>query len=386
MRALPLWVGLLLSMLLVSLASAQQATPADREAISTLLEGLRAREANLPPLTVAGVYTAFYTPLHWMELRRAFDVGGGTEKEWEAMFRGDRTAVGVVVWESADGDRWEREYQGLYRGPNNWVYPHAGDPRSLVADMYRKEIGSPDAVVIVETRGTVDGIWGYPSVTVEPPEHRRAVEAVGDWLGLLSPTGASFNDTIVRALAAADWRFSPVAHAGQTATVSAASFTPQREQAVEWALEVDAQTFEPVAYRRVRVWGRGKGHATQVYWSDYQPLPGLEMRLPATMTHWDFRYGFSEGSPLVRSMKFVCVDALPTAPGSQPSIVPRCAIRDTGNAEGDVLALAGPAYGDRFLRHVSGFAAAGPPVPPEDLMKLDPAVMTDDIKARYGFQ
>jgi hypothetical protein len=368
---------------LVALSALSQATTAaDTDSARTVIEGVCARAAGLPPLTVAGLYTAFYTPLYWIERGRG-PGAAGEAAPIGLIDRGDRVAVGIVVWEGADRRQWERDFMGLYRGPNNWVSPAVDAPATMVADMQLREIGLPNATITLESRVTTDVAHGCPSVTVTGPAERPPLEAVHLYLGLRTPLGP-FDRVLREALSGGDWRVGPVVCAGDTMSVSAAFGRLHELQAHEWTLRVAADSFEPLSWRQVMLIGPGRVRATEVRWGDYQAVKGADLRLPRSGTVWEFAYGFGEGPPLSRTRGFRCVTAFATPPGSTLSPVPLTSEVETALSSPDLLPLVGETYGAPLQVAAKGFAQATPPAPPEDLMSLDPTAAAEDMRKRYG--
>jgi hypothetical protein len=369
-----------------AVVAAQDATPRDgaaAELLSTIIAGLQAREESIPPLTACGVWRAFYTPLYWSERRRELSRHPGAR---ENPVEYDRAAVALALWVSPDGEEWVREFQGLYRGPNTWVYPMVEmDPRR-VSDLYRIEHGTRDGVEALDLN-----INGYPTVYRSEPSTGRPHGRLGVHLGLVGPSGP-LGERLAGLGADSGWRVGPIEESGDVYTIRRGYYDEGNADVVEALLEVDAaRGFAPLRYRYVISCVEGGGRATECVWSDLRDLgpdanTGQALCVAGRWASWDFNYFRPGEGPLQQTETFKCLSVTQTEPTATRPPLPMCALPDeidpdTGEPKGGGLL-----FGLRVRTNVRGFADENPPPPPEDLLRLDIAAERERILTGYGFR
>jgi hypothetical protein len=349
---------------------------ADREVLGTLAAGLRAREANCPPLTAWGIWRAFYTPLHWLVAQEVVSDADHFRK----MVKGDRAAVALGYWENASGREWQREFQGLYRGPNQWVYPTFEADPLAVADLYRVERGTPDHVLVLDY-----AIHAYPWVTVREPPTVPGSEFLNRWVGLDGGHGP-LAQGLADGLKSDTWRFCPPERRGQVFVVRCGWRRAGTDDVSEIVMEIDSEHgCAPLAYRHTSVY-EGTARAFELRWGDLREVGGVGVFLAASAVRWEFDYNHAGVPPLVNTQTFAFRQLSATDPEMPRPSVPRFAVfEDLGQVppadQGTEQCVGDSAWALR-----AGFAQAEPPPPPEDLTRLTPADAVAQIKARYGFQ
>jgi len=349
-----------------------------RQLLGTVEAGLRARCLNTPALTVAGVWRGFYTQVHWDIWRDITKY----PKDFESMVKGDRAAVALALWESADGEEWEAEFQGVYRGPNSWVYPkRPGDPRA-VSDLYRREHATRDRLVVLDLC-----MQEHPCVYATTPPRHPGRSYVDTYLGLADDRGP-FPESLELYLGELHWRLGPIRRDGDRLRVSLGSWDEAEKSAGELLLEVDtAKSFAPMWFRQVWVTSAGKGNATEIQWSDYRNLGGGAPTVAGKAIQWEFNYCGPPGHGWLESTEVVdWLQLARTAPSSPRPSLPRCADLEEG--------LCGPVdtvdlrqcWGEPIWVATRNFGTETAPEPPADLAGLDARVMAAQIRHAYGFE
>jgi hypothetical protein len=327
---------------------------------------------------MCGVYRGFYTKLHWVLWNEVL-ARMGDEHQYDPETAGDRAAVAVGVWEGSDQFSWQREYQGLYRGPNNWVSPRTpGDP-SMVADLHRTECGSPDCV------SALDFGVGFPVLTVKSPVPGRAYTPFGLFLGLSGPR-ASLARECRRVADEPAWAIAQPRRSGAVLTLSAALVASDDGTLEEQVIEVDAtRGFAPVRYRLVCLRPGDRGTAHEVMWGDLRRIiEGEEVWLPGSMVHWEFAYGHPGSGTLRSTEAFRCLlleanDALVV--NCWP---PRLAAFDSADSDQALAGAVDRTWGAEAGISVVDFAREIPPAPPTDLQDLSVEAAAKEIRERYG--
>jgi len=358
-------------------AGAQAELGADRDVLKTLVAGLSAREANCPPLTMWGIWRAFYTPLHWTIAGEIVSDHDGFKR----MVKGDRAAVALAYWESADSEEWEREFQGVYRGPNQWVYPAFPADALIVSDLHRVERATRDRLLVLDT-----SVNGYPWITVKPVPSLPGREFLGRWLGLDGGVGP-LSENLAEYARPGAWRLAALEYDGGRFVVRRGWYNPARNDASEVVIELDSEHgFAATRYRHVAVVaGRGRS-ARELQWRDLREVGGQGVFLAAAATRWEFEYSHPGVPPLVNTQTFTCSQLAATDPKAPRPSLPRCAVyEDLG-----VVAVPGADVAQCIAATIwalrRGFAEAQPPPPPDDLMRLSTTDALAQIKARYGFK
>jgi hypothetical protein len=376
-RALEMWnpALVMLAVLPPVVATAQARGEADRELAMTLITALEAREASVPPLTMCGVWKGFYTPVYWEIWKDMV-----SPEELERMVKGDRAAVGLALWQSAQGEEWRREYAGAYRGPNRWVPPKVGLEPGFTADLYHLDLGSRDRVVTLECSSD-----GLPSVKATTPPTQPPWLAMSLFLSL-DPEFGSIRESVGRAPAGMVCRLGPVEHVGDLYTLRVGMRNPEADVVTEMTVDLDsALGLAPTRYRRVQLLPGG-GSAFERRWSDFREVGPDGLRLPASAVIWDLDYGYPGVGVLDRTETFVCLELRPTERNTAAPIVPAIAELsevDCGDVPLDDLRVC---RGGAIQRAVGGFAQEEPPDPPADLVHADPAKLRQEIMGRYGFR
>jgi hypothetical protein len=158
------------------------------------------------------------------------------------------------------------------------------------------------------------------------------------------------------------------------------------EEVIEATFELsEAFEFAPMRYRRIALRFGERGVAHEVQWSDFVALGDKGPWLPRSWTEWEFEYAVVTEDPLVQTEQFTCVELRPTGEGEGRPELPMCAAYDRAASEGELGPEAERLYGGKLNRALGDFYTVEPPPPPEDLLSLDPAGMSEEIKQRYGF-
>ena len=348
----------------------------DRDLLRALAAGLRAREANCPPLTAWGIWKAYYTPLHWTIAAEAVSDADHFRK----MVKGDRAAVALGYWEDAEGREWQREFQGVYRGPNQWVYPTFEADPLVVADLHRLDRGTADHVLILDS-----SIHAYPWVTVRGPLGVPGREFLNRWVGFDGGNGP-LAESLAELAASSAWRFAPLERRGAIFVVRCGLCPVGSNDVSEVLMELDSERgCSPVRYRHTSVY-EGKGHALESRWDEIREVGAAGVFLAGSAVRWEFDYAHPDSAPLINTQTFACSQLAATDPTAPCPTLPRFAFyEDLGEVPAPGGELEQCAGADVWaLRH--GFAESQPPPPPEDLMQLTSADAVAQIKARYGFQ
>ena len=353
-----------------------QGTPDPRDLLRTAAAASEARERSVPPLAVCGVYRGFYTPLHWRVWNDTMEAMNDGHR-FDPATAGDRAAVGVGLWESPATQTWQREYQGLYRGPNDWVWSATPAAANMVADMHRMEFGAADRVTVL------DFLTGYPLITVTRSRASPAWEPLGGFLGLVGPVGPV--SAVLRApLDEADCVPGPAGREGSVLTLSMARTDALEANTEEQVLQLDtARGFAPLRYRFVRLReGRG-GIAHEIRWEKLAQV-GPEVWLPASMVHWEFSYAHPDLGTLRQTKAFGCLSLKASQEGPVLLGLPKLALLNRTASHAELLANTERAWGSAMLDAVRDFVHEVPPAPPGDLLRLDPEAGAEDIRQRYG--
>jgi len=353
---------------------------ADRDIVRTLTTALAAREKDLPPLTMCGLFEGFYTPLYWAITEYLVVAAKGDPADLARVPRGDRGAAGVAVWESADDDSWEREIQGVYRGPTPWISPAVAADPTLVADMYRLERGDRDRVTVLDCTS------GYPMVSLQPPKPDRASRLFAIYLGLETPTGP-FDQVLGHLVTDAAWHVTPPQLKGDVLAVSGTVYTPDTGALTHVSVEaVVAPSWAPLRYRYVTLGANGRGVAEELVWGDLTEVGKGGPALARSATWWRFNYAFPGKPPLVETWRFRCTELRPSDPGGEPYQFPRLAAFDEATSgAAAVAAEAGRYEGNKLQVLARDFATMNPPEPPADLIQLRPESAIEGLKKQYGF-
>jgi hypothetical protein len=361
----------------IATAVAQSATPPDGQVFTTLLAGLKAREVNLPPLALCGVWRGFYTLVHWRVAEKVIS----DPERFERLVKGDRAAVALALWEGANRDEWVREVQGVYRGPNKWVYPKFPGDARFVSDLYRLERGTRERTVVLDL-----SVNGYPWLTVKAPSPGGVQGFVGSWLGL-NPGFGPLSEDLARAINEGSWRLAPIQRNGTVFTVREGFHDPQRGSAAEIVVELDSgRSFAPLRYRHLAVTQTNTGYGHEFQFDEFSALQPDGPFLPASAVRWEFDYKYSDLGPLADTQTFTCLALAPTDPAAPRSHLPRCAYLDDDSSAPVPMVDVRECMGARIWHALRNFAEEQAPEPPDDLMQLDPPSMLAEIKARYGFE
>lgn len=357
-----------------------QAEPSDEAVLSTLIMAAEVREQSIPPLTVCGVYRAFQTPTMlevWKQTFRAID----KEMPDSVTNAGDRAAVACAIWESADGEEWLREFQGLWRGPNNWVSasPPVEVRNDYVGGLCRRDHMTP--LGLVETTY----VSGYPNVRLKPRTAARGWHHISSMLGVIAPMGP-LSEQLSAPGSERGWRLAPIESEGDVHRVRMGYFDEHREEAIETTVELSEKLgLAPVRYRRVAVLGSGRGTAEEAQWSRFVAIGPDATQIARSCTSFTFEYGLHTDSPLAQTKEFTCVELRATGDDEGLPGAPLCAVLDSTASDPEVMIERHRHFGHDIAREIGDFSIAEPPAPPADLLELDPAKMAAEIEERYGF-